>query len=233
MKVSLIIPCYNEASSLKELLDRCQVLTKNHNNEVILVDNGSTDDTPQILSLLLPGYTGCRTIRIEQNQGYGHGILEGLRAAKGEILGWTHADLQTDPGDVIKGIELFEAHPNQNIFVKGERFGRPLSDQLFTIGMSIFESILLRKRLWDINAQPTMFRSNFFQALSHNAPNDFSLDLFFYFMAKKMGLSIFRFPVHFSSRLHGVSSWNINWASKKKFIIRTIKYSLSLRKQIL
>jgi glycosyltransferase involved in cell wall biosynthesis len=233
MKFSLIIPCYNEAASLNRLLERCQNLTKSNDNEVILVDNGSTDETPQILSLLLPKYPGCRTIRVEQNQGYGYGILMGLRAASGEILGWTHADLQTDPSDALRGIKLFEDHSSQNIFVKGKRFGRPLSDQLFTIGMSVFETVLLRKGFWDINAQPTMFRSQFFQAWSNSAPHDFSLDLFAYFMAKKMGLKVIRFPVKFSERLHGTSSWNINWGAKKKFISRTISFSLSLRKQFL
>ena len=233
MKFSLIIPCYNEAASIKQLLERCQTITQSNDNEVILVDNGSTDETPQILSLLLPEYPGCRAIRIEQNQGYGYGILAGLRAASGEILGWTHADLQTDPGDTLKGIKLFEAYPNQNIFVKGKRFGRPISDQIFTIGMSFFETILLRKGFWDINAQPTMFRSQFFKVWSDSAPHDFSLDLFAYFMAKKLGLKVFRFPVKFLNRLHGVSSWNINWKAKKKFISRTIDFSLSLRKQSL
>lgn len=233
MKFSLIIPCYNEAASIKQLLERCQTITQNHNYEVILVDNGSTDNTPQILSLLLPDFPGCRSIRIEQNQGYGYGILEGLKVANGEILGWTHADLQTDPKDALKGIHLFETSPDKNIFVKGKRFGRPLSDQLFTIGMSAFETILLRKGFWDINAQPTMFRAHFFQVWGNNAPHDFSLDLFAYFMAKKMKLKVLRFPVEFSSRLHGISSWNINWAAKKKFISRTIEFSLNLRKQYL
>lgn len=233
MKFSLIIPCYNEAASLKQLLERCQSVSNSNDNEVILVDNGSTDNTPEVLRLLLPNYPGCRSIRIEHNQGYGYGIIAGLHAAKGEILGWTHADLQTDPRDTLIGLELFKANTNRNFFVKGNRFGRPISDQIFTIGMSIFETILLRKIFWDINAQPNMFKAQFFRTWAENAPHDFSLDLFAYFMAKKMGLEIFRFPVRFSDRLHGTSSWNINWVAKKKFISRTIKFSMHLRKQFL
>jgi GMP synthase (glutamine-hydrolysing) len=78
MKFSLIIPCYNEAANLPLLLERCKALAAKSEVEVILVDNGSTDSTPQVLLNLLPRYPGCRTVRVEKNQGYGFGILSGL-----------------------------------------------------------------------------------------------------------------------------------------------------------
>ena len=125
MKFSLIIPCYNEADSLPLLLDRCKEVTSLPDVEVILVDNGSTDNIPQVLLDLVPNYPGCRSVRVEKNQGYGFGILTGLRASKGDILGWTHADMQTDPRDVLRGLKLFEQNGN-DIFVKGRRCGRPV-----------------------------------------------------------------------------------------------------------
>ena len=93
MKFSLIIPCYNEAANLSLLLDRCGKITDRSDIEVILVDNGSTDNSSEVLLNLLPRYAGCRTVRVEKNQGYGFGIFTGLRAATGDILGWTHADI--------------------------------------------------------------------------------------------------------------------------------------------
>jgi glycosyltransferase involved in cell wall biosynthesis len=131
MSFSLIIPCYNEAASLKKLLDRCGPIGAHEGYEVVLVDNGSTDNTALILEELLPQFPGCRSIRVQMNQGYGHGILCGLRAAKGDILGWTHADLQTDPQDALKALQIFQDEPGE-LFVKGRRYGRPLGDQLFT-----------------------------------------------------------------------------------------------------
>ncbi len=231
MKFSLIIPCYNEAKSLPQLLERCTPLIQKGNIEVILVDNGSNDDTATVLNTLLPQYPGCRSIRVEQNQGYGFGVTSGLSAANGDILGWTHADLQTDPIDILKGIELIEEFGAQ-IMAKGRRYGRPLSDTLFTAGMSLFESILFKKVFWDINAQPNLFPRAFFETWSQNAPKDFSLDLFVYFMAQKQGLEIKRFPVKFGKRIFGSSHWNIDWDAKKKFIMRTIQFSLKLKKQV-
>ncbi|RQV18493.1 glycosyltransferase family 2 protein [Burkholderia cenocepacia] len=228
MRFSLVIPCFNEAKNLPLLVERCKNLCASSGVEVVLVDNGSSDDSPAVLRTLLAGTTGLRSVRVDVNQGYGFGILSGLRVAEGEILGWTHADMQTDPCDALEGLTLFERCGN-DIFVKGRRYGRPIADVAFTVGMSIFETCLLNKPLWDINAQPTMFSRTFFERLK-NPPSDFSLDLYVYYQARIMGLPVHRFPVRFGERAHGVSHWNVNWAAKRKFIRRTIDFSLSMRK---
>lgn len=237
MKLSLVIPCYNEAASIPFLLQRCASLSSNKGIEIILVENGSTDNSSEVLELLLPKYPNCRAIYIPVNQGYGFGILAGLKAAKGDLLAWTHADMQTDPKDALKGLEIFEKFEmvgdkaHQNMYIKGRRIRRPLTDIIFTIGMSIFETCLLRTPLWDINAQPNIFPRKFFESWQ-NPPHDFSLDLYAYFMARNQGLSVYRFPVEFGKRNHGVSSWNVNWAGKAKFIRRTIDFSFELKKRL-
>ena len=228
MKFSLIIPCYNEAENLPLLLERCKDVVSQPNIEVILVDNGSSDNSPQVLNDLLPKYPGCRSVRVDVNKGYGYGIYTGLKAAKGELLGWTHADMQTDPMDALQGLKFFDQY-GDDIFVKGKRYGRPFMDVVFTVGMSFFETILLGKLMWDINAQPTMFSREFFESLGE-PPHDFSLDLFVYYSAVHRGLKVHRFPVRFGERAHGESHWNVNWAAKKKFIQRTVQFSLELKK---
>ena len=230
MKLSVIIPCYNEAANLPLLLDRCSTLGENSNIEVILVDNGSSDNSAEVLDKLLPSYPHCRTIRVPVNQGYGFGILSGLKAAQGDVLAWTHADMQTDPKDMLRGLAFFQLHSN-HIYVKGRRIKRPIADVFFTIGMSVFETCLLQTRLWDINAQPNMFSREFFESWQ-NAPHDFSLDLFAYFTARNQGLPVYRFHVKFGERANGISHWNVNWAAKMKFIRRTIDFSFELKKRL-
>jgi glycosyltransferase involved in cell wall biosynthesis len=234
MHASLIIPCYNEAAGLETLVAACRTAELPSNVEVVLVDNGSTDTTPDVLAALLEKDPQIRAIRVEENQGYGFGILAGLKAAKGDILGWTHADLQTDPADMKAALAYFKTTPAEgeplSAFVKGSRFGRPLADVFFTIGMSFFEMLLLRRLFWDINAQPTVFSRDFFDTWE-DPPHDFSLDLYAYYMAKKTGLKISRFPVYFGERQFGTSHWNIDLRSKYKFIRRTIDFSLELKKR--
>jgi len=230
MNLSLIIPCYNEAQNLQLLVERCAGLKDIKDIEVVLVDNGSTDNTPECMAELTRHHDHIRFIRVDVNKGYGFGILAGLEVARGNILAWTHADMQTDPIDVLEGLKYFIAHGDE-VFVKGRRYGRPVMDVFFTIGMTIFETLLLRRVLIDINAQPTMFSRNFYMSWK-NPPHDFSLDLFAYYMAKENGLHICRMPVLFGERAYGVSHWNINWKAKIKFIHRTLQYSFELKKRV-
>ena len=222
---SIIIPCFNESNNLEKLIDLCKTNLCSRNIEVILIDNGSTDSSQNILSKIPPKDNYLKTYRLRKNLGYGHGILFGLSKAHGDFLGWTHADLQTDPLDVVEGFELIN---NTNEFVKGTRKGRPLLDNFITIGMSFFESILFKNFLWDINAQPTLFHRSFFE-IWQDPPKDWSIDLFAYSFAKKNGLTVKRIEVLFPDRIAGTSSWNTGLASRIYLIIRTISSSRLLR----
>lgn len=232
MKTTLVIPCYNEFANLSLLIERCEQVFDETSVEVILVDNGSTDMSPVFLRERLNGHSFIRSVRVDVNQGYGFGILSGLRAANTELLAWTHADLQTDPADVLTGLTRFDGADNSaEMFVKGKRYGRPFADRVFTAGMGIFETILLGEKLWDINAQPTIFSRRFFQEWI-DPPSDFSLDLYAFYKARHSGLVVKRFPVAFGKRAHGVSHWNVDLRSKVKFIRRTVEYSFRLRKSL-
>lgn len=229
-ELSLIIPCYNEIGNLAPLLERCESLLGRCSAEVILVDNGSSDGTWDFLRKACSLNPGLRPVRVDVNQGYGAGIKTGLAAAGGHVVGWTHADLQTDPCDAVIGLDLFrEAPDSESTFVKGERHGRPLTDRVFTLGMSLFETLLFRTRLRDINAQPTLFSRAFLREMN-GAPDDFSLDLFALYRASVTGMDIQRFPVRFGARAFGESHWNTGVKARAGFVRRTVEYSLDLRR---
>jgi len=233
MSLTLVIPCYNEAASLPALVARCAQLTAAAPGvDVILVNNGSTDDSAAVLTRELASHPRLSSVNVPVNRGYGFGILSGLRTATGDIIGWTHADLQTDVMDLIPALALFAAAPDPaKLFVKGARYGRPLGDRIFTFGMSIFETLLFGRRLTDVNAQPTLFARSFF-ASWHNPPDDFALDTYAFALARNDGLVVKRFPVLFANRQHGQSHWNINWRAKLKFIRRTLDFSFRLRREL-
>jgi glycosyltransferase involved in cell wall biosynthesis len=231
MKFAIIIPCYNESKNIPLILDRFQSVLKRADVEIILVNNGSTDDSANVLLNLLPKYKFAKSIQVEVNQGYGFGILSGLKSSNAEYIGWTHADMQTDPYDIVRAIDLIEKSNGQDVYAKGIRSGRPFFDQFFTSGMSFFESIYLGKVLWDINAQPNIFPKSFFISWE-KPPYDFSFDLYALYQAKIKGIKIIRFPVIFPPRIHGVSSWNHGLKSKWKFIKRTIEFSIKLKKEL-
>ena len=233
MKLSIVMPCYNEEKNIPLILDKFNKVIKRDDIEVILVNNGSTDNSDQVLSELVPKYNFARVLKVIVNQGYGFGIVSGLKEAKGEFIGYTHADLQTDPLDVLKALEIIEKqNDTKNCYIKGKRKGRPFFEQFFTIGMSIFESLYLGKFLWDINAQPNIFHKSFFEKIKDKCPKDFSLDLFLLYSAKKYNLKIIRFDVKFPPRIYGQSSWNTGLVAKWKFIKRTIDFSIKLKREL-
>jgi len=231
----LILPCYNESSNIYGIISSIKSAIQGRKDvEIILVDNGSTDSTPQVLEQALKGESKkqFKTLRIENNIGYGHGIMEGVRAAKGEVIAWTHADLQTDPGDVIEAYKIFVRFAEfPNCILKGRRVGRKPLDVLFTGGMSLLSSLLLRKHLSDVNAQPKMFHRSFLEKLT-DSPTDFSLDLYLLFQARLNNISIIEYPVVFGKRLFGEPKGGGSLKGKWKLIRRTLSYILKLKRDL-
>ncbi len=233
MKLSIVIPCYNEAKNIPLIFNKINKLKIDSKEiEFVIVENGSSDGSLKILNELNSKSKYTKIVTLASNRGYGHGIISGLRECSGEFLGWTHADLQTDLSDILIAFKILEQHNfKKKLFIKGTRHGRPFFDQLFTSCMSLFESILMSSILSDINGQPNILHRSEFEHWK-NAPHDFSLDLYALYTAKKQNNIVIRFPVLFSKRIHGYSNWNTSFANKLKFIKRTIDFSFQLKKRM-
>lgn len=228
IKYSLVIPCFNEDKSLKILLPQLVSVVERKNNDVefILVNNGSTDRTFELFNKLTSN--NITLINLDENIGYGGGIKAGLFKSKGDFIGWIHADLQYSIFEVIAELHKL---PEKSEYIKGKRRGRTLFQNFISLNMSIFETLMFKSLVYDINAQPTLFRRNFLAQLK-DMPNDFSIDLYSYVMAKKSKINIARFKVNFIKRSYGKSSWNSGLISLIRMSLRTIKYSISLRKSL-
>jgi glycosyltransferase involved in cell wall biosynthesis len=96
MKLSVIIPVYNEVESIEEILKR--VKATKMAAEIVIVDDGSKDGTRDVLQKL-DGKDGVRIILHEKNQGKGAAVRTGMNAAQGDILLIQDADLEYDPRD--------------------------------------------------------------------------------------------------------------------------------------
>ncbi|MDD5072395.1 MAG: glycosyltransferase family 2 protein [Candidatus Omnitrophica bacterium] len=95
MKVSVIIPVYNEARTIKEILKK--VTDSDVVDEIIIVDDFSKDDTMKILESL--SLKGVKVYSHDKNRGKGAAIRTGLKNASGDIIIFQDADLEYDPGD--------------------------------------------------------------------------------------------------------------------------------------
>ena len=232
--LSIVIPCYNEDKNIILLFEKIEnLLLKDPNIEIIIVDNGSTDNTNNnILASSLNINKKIKVCEIKKNIGYGHGIMSGVKIASGNFIGWCHADLQTEPEDVYNAyVQNSKKLKNDRIIIKGLRTNRNLFDELFTLGMSIIASIIFQRMISDINAQPKLF-SKSFKTLLNDYPHDFSLDLYLLIIAKINGYKIINHKVIVKKRLYGEAKGGGNLKGKIKLINRTLVYMFKLRKKI-
>lgn len=225
-RVSIIIPCYNEALNLPELISQLESLAKQNNVEFILVNNGSTDDTLNILAKnLIPN---IHVVNLEKNAGYGGGIKAGLEQAQGEFIGWIHADLQYS---IVDSLSIINDLDDEKKFLKGKRYGRTFLQSSISMAMSFFESILFGECLYEINAQPTIFHKELLNYMK-DIPNDFSIDLYVFLLALRYNYAIKRFRVNFIKRNYGKSSWNSGIKSVFSMSVKTIQFSFKLRRSL-
>jgi glycosyltransferase involved in cell wall biosynthesis len=103
-KLSLVIPTYNEEENLPVLLKEISDITPQlpGTTEIILVNDGSTDRTLQVMLDLKTKYDRVRVISLDKNYGLSAALHAGFRAAGGEIIVSLDADLQNDPADIPK-----------------------------------------------------------------------------------------------------------------------------------
>lgn len=238
-KLSIVIPCFNEAENISVVIEKFQNIlsSTDHSVEIIIIDGGSTDDTPTKLKSMFNDLNPEKFKLILQKErgGYGHDIIHALCQATGDTLSWTHADLQTDPKDVITAYELYIKKQNEEglLIIKGKRKNRKLLESFFTLGMQLVTWVALKAYFDDINAQPKLFSKEFFtKYLRQGAPNDFSLDLYTLYQAKKNKYRIVTFPVYFAERMHGEAKGGGSWKGRFRLIWRTFKYIWELKRKI-
>ncbi|CAN5436926.1 glycosyltransferase family 2 protein [soil metagenome] len=112
-ELSLVIPAYNEQENIPTLLARIEsslgpLVARGIPFEVLIVDDGSTDDSPKLLVEGQAKYPWLRVIRMRKNAGQSAGFEAGFEAARGKYIATIDADLQNDPEEIPRLLELLE-----------------------------------------------------------------------------------------------------------------------------
>jgi glycosyltransferase involved in cell wall biosynthesis len=110
--LSLVIPCYNEQENVPTLLERVSASLAQVGKpfEVILVDDGSTDATPRLLSEGMAKYPWLRVLRMAKNGGQSAAFEAGFEAARGQVIATIDADLQNDPEEIPRLLPMLESY---------------------------------------------------------------------------------------------------------------------------
>ena len=215
---------------MRALVDKLCAFTDEYDVEFVLVENGSKDNSRKLF-LTYPEFDGekIKSVFVNNNQGYGYGLLQGLAAATGDYVGWVHADMQLPLEELVPFMNYAcEYCSSAPLFMKGIRTNRSLVEHIFTAGMSIFESLLFQVYVFDIGAIPVLFDRRLIPAMNA-APYDFAIELFAYVAARKKRFHIYRRRVYLTERKAGKSSWNTGFLSRIRQSMRIIKASIGIR----
>ena len=233
-RFELVLPAYNEAPSLKRLVERASQAAEAagftpESFGLVLVNNGSTDESETVLAELSRSPLGAwfRVVRVPVNRGYGHGIFTGLQATSAPIVGWSHADFQCDPNDAFRAYCVVAEGGLR--LAKGERSGRNARDIFVSRVFELFALVILGRRLHEINAQPKVFPATLKTALLA-PPMTFAFDLYVLYRAQELGYAIDAIPVVFPPRIHGASKWASSFLGRYRTILGIIAYMFHLRR---
>lgn len=205
---SLIIPCYNEEGvvthTIKRLLDA--FTRAGYRLEIIAVDNGSQDRTGEILRGWATSNTAVVYHRVEQNEGYGWGVLCGMPLASAAWVGIIPADGQVDAEDVVR---LYEAAHSSDGWVVAKVRRRFRLDGLIRKIVSISYNVSFRL-LWptvasiDINGSPKILPRQALPAMKLQSKGWF-LDPEIMIKAHALGMRVVEYNVFARLRGAGVS----------------------------
>jgi len=216
MKLSVIMPVYNERGTVLDVLERVQAVEID--KEIIIVDNCSTDGTRELLAGL--GLPGTRVIFQPANLQKGNSVKRGIAAAQGEFVVVQDADLEYDPHDHVA--MLAEAAKDDVIAVLGSRplgaqvDGRPLPSTVFSVGrnwITGYFRLLYGSRLTDIATCYKMMRTEVARGLDLRRDGfdlDFEIACKLTRLAARTGKRIAEVPIRYSPRTVAEGK-KINW----------------------
>ncbi len=200
MKLSVVIPVYNEVENIEEILKR--VKATKLSSEIIVIDDGSQDGTRDVLKKL-DGKTGIRVILHEKNQGKGAAVRTGLQAANGDIILIQDADLEYSPHDFPLLLEPINNGTADVVY--GSRFlGGPRRVAMFwhmiaNKMLTFMTNILYDTILSDMETGYKVFRREVIEGMVlHSSRFDFEPE----FTAKilKRNYRIYEVPISFNPR---------------------------------
>jgi len=201
MKLSVIVPVFNERRTIRQILDKVRAVPLD--KEIIIVDGGSTDGTRELLGLEA-AQSDTRVIYEPERRGRGRALMEGLAAATGDVIIFQDADLELDPMDYPALVAPLESGQCDVVF--GSRFlrGRPTMTFLQYWGnraINIAVNLLYGTRFTDVETCYQVFRREIVQGLTfHNNHFGFTVELAVELV--KLGHKIVEVPIRYIPRGH-------------------------------
>ena len=206
--LSLAIPCYNEEGCIGDTVPPLAEAFRQDgvDLELVLVDNGSTDRTGEIIDEMIARGLPVVKITIASNEGYSNGIMRGLERCSAPLIGFCHADGQVSPKDVVRTYRLIE-NREERVLTKVRRRFRQDSWRRKVVSI-IYNGMMQGVFGWlgsiDINGSPKIFSRANFRAMELQS-RDWFLDPEIILKAKGLGMRVIEIDVEAHARHGGAS----------------------------
>jgi len=229
VRISFIVPAFNEARTLESLLRRVDELDLD--KEIIVVDDGSTDETARILDAWQPNGNARIVVR-QQNRGKGAAIRAAVPHVSGEIAVIQDADLEYDPVDVPALIEPIERGAADVVFGSRLSGGRPQRAFLFwhLVGnrfLSLVTNVLYNTTLHDIETGYKAFRADVLRRLDLRS-DDFRVEAEIAAKCCLLGLRIYELPIAYYGRSYDEGK-KVTWRDGVRALDVLIRLRLARR----
>ena len=203
-QVSLVIPAFNEAGSIEQAIREAEwaLVDQFESFEVLVVDDGSTDETVRVVERTLPHAAHTRLLRHGTNRGYGAALRSGFEAARYDLVAFTDADSQFDLADLGK----LARHAINYPIVVGYRLDRQDSwrRRFFSWGYNRLARTFLGTDLRDVDCALKVFRREMLAPLMPES-HGFFVNTEMMTRARQLGLNIREVPVKHRPRSRGDS----------------------------
>ena len=218
-RISIIVPCYNEEQTIEATVQRLLAVDHGFDSEVIVVDDGSTDRTRDVLKDL----NGIVVVHHDHNRGKGASILTGAEKASGEVLVVQDADLEYDPADIPRLVgpileDRFDAVYGSRF--KGKMTGMRMSHYIGNKILTYATCLLYKTRLTDVLTGHKAFKAEVFRSLDLHASR-FEFELEATAKVLEHGNTIGEIPITYCVRRLGKAK--ISWIDGAKCLVYLIR----------
>lgn len=208
MRVSVVIPVHNEAENIERLLLEVEsALTPEGHFEIVVVDDGSSDNTAQILNDLKQTVKTLRVIRHKSCYGQSTALMTGIRAAVSPLIATLDGDGQNDPSDLPRMIHQIHSSPQESVLKMVAGFRNKRRDSFWRLFCSRvangIRSRILRDETPDTGCGIKVFQRDAFLQMPHfNHMHRFLPSLII-----RSGGTVVSVPVNHRPRIHGRSHY--------------------------